>query len=152
MPSAMSIVELARLLHQQAQRARAGETAKELELLVTRELAADALTNLDRSSDPDELPFKPLAHHRKSGDQRPLISTGKLRAALESLRQNPDLAGGGNPFESVRQAVRYSPYHQFGTKKIPRRKFFGPGKRLRARVGRAMATWMQSWLTTSVGG
>lgn len=152
MQRAISIVELAKLLQDQADRIRSGQSSHELTDLVTRELATDAIEGLDRSQDLDDRPFQPLNRPRRDGTSKPLVATGTLREALESLRSQPSMARDAGPWQSIRQQVPYSVYHQMGTRRIPRRRFFGPGKRFRTRMGRALTSWVQHWLENMGGG
>ena len=75
-----------------------------------------------KSKSPNEEPWRPLADttiaRRRKGSSKPLIDTGLLRTSIATRGESKAVVFGVSG-----PAASYAPYHQFGTRKIPRRAF-----------------------------
>lgn len=152
----MSAMELARDLRIRASRMRSGVISDEVRERALRMLAEDAALNFDTGTGPDDLPGKrdvwqPLKRPRRDGSTKPLVHTGRLRAAVARLATQQSVH---QPFSTARlvSEVPYAVFHQQGTRTIPQRRFLGVGRRLRMRLGPVLAQWLTDWMWRDPGG
>ena len=70
---------------------------------------------------PDGTKWKPslaATNRRKKGNTGTLFNTGRLFRSIQSAATGPNE-------RSIFTDVEYAPYHQFGTSRLPQRKFLG---------------------------
>lgn len=149
-------LELARELRVRADRMRSGRLHDPIRQQALHDLVDDAVSNFDRGTTPDDIPgarstWLPLKRKRSDGSTKPLVKTGKLRAAVANLAAQQSVH---QPFSTARlvSAVPYAVYHQWGTRTIPARRFWGVGRRLRQRLAPAVAQWLVDWMWRDPGG
>jgi phage gpG-like protein len=103
---------------------------------LTRELfAKDVQSNFDGSHTPDGKAWPPITHR----PGKPLVLTGRLMQASVRAAGKAQLEGGKIVARLASSAVRYGKYHQFGTKRIKQRRFFGMSKSSAKQIAKHVA-------------
>lgn len=120
-----------------------GSSAGELLTWLRQRFAEDIRNNFTGGHDPDGTPWKPLKW--RSG--RPLILTGLLMNSAYLAAQHVELRNGTEICATMQQPF-YWPFHEFGTRNIPARPFFGASKEtvrdLADRMARDMAAELKA--------
>jgi phage gpG-like protein len=97
-------------------------TEKQVLDFVRRRFSEDIGKNFSESRDPDGNAWKPLRW--RTG--KPLILTGALLAAAVSSVQNARWTGAGRIGFGITGEPRYWQYQNYGTSRIPARRFYFP--------------------------
>lgn len=100
-----------------------GTPSGELLLWLRERFSEDIRANFAGGHDPDGVPWKPL----KWRVGRPLILTGLLMNSAYLAAQHVELRN-GTEICATMLTPKYWQYHEFGTRKIPARPFFGASR------------------------
>jgi phage gpG-like protein len=155
-PGTLTPLELARELRTRALRIHSEQLRDEVRENALRVLVEESLRNFEQGTTPDDVPgarsfWQPLKRPRTDGSTRPLVKTGRLRAAVAQMAAGQPVS---QPFNSARLVaeVPYAVFHQWGTRTIPARRFWGVGRRVRIRLAPAVAQWLVDWMWRDPGG
>lgn len=107
-------------------------------------MRADAKENFRHERDPNDNPWKPLKNPKRQRAVRRVKA--KILRDTDRMFRSVTVKGAEGSIERVTDRtlswgtdVPYAGYHQFGTKRIPRRAFIGAGKRLQDRIAAIVA-------------
>jgi phage gpG-like protein len=105
-------------------RGRWARSTPEVEKKAKKLFKEDVQNSFDQSRSPEGVAYPPL----RVRVGKPLVLSGRLEAASIRAVEAAKWVGNRLNAKLASSRVRYGRFHQFGTRKIPVRKFFGYSK------------------------